>query len=317
MMVSTVVHTVIFLALALCLGNAIPPEKPKNDGPSFVSEGGDAEVEEIEKFTLAEPTPLNTEVDLNPQEMKDLGEIPPDLEMTAGIPDGDANSLGTGSAAGPESNLGGLGLNITASGLGPNAMGGLGGFDGKGGMGGTGKGTGLPGKGATFFGVKSLGTKICFVVDNSGSMKGPKWNTAVTELIAAVDKLNGRQAFYILFFSDKPLPMFSPNQPQNMIFATPQVKEKLAQWLYNVELKKGTNGSETMKMALALKPDIIYVLGDGEFTDKVVPELLAMEGVKTKINTIGFNMREGSRGDRDFSSIAKKFRGTYRVVKSQ
>ena len=80
---------------------------------------------------------------------------------------------------------------------------------GKGGLGGSGKGAGLPGKGASFFGVKSVGTRICFVVDNSGSMKGPKWNTAVTELIAAVEKLNGKQAFYILFFSDKPLPMFS------------------------------------------------------------------------------------------------------------
>lgn len=173
-----------------------------------------------------------------------------------------------------------------------------------------------PGAGntATFFGVPAKGKKFCFVVDNSRSMKGAKFQNALYELGMAIDKLKPDQSFYIVFFSDQPYPLFYPQSAAAPILATPQNKQLLAKWLPTVELHLKTKGSEAMKIALDLNVDAIYLLGDGAFTDNTVKELMAREPTRTKIHTIGFNMKEGSRQAKDFEEIAKKFYGTYREV---
>ncbi len=167
---------------------------------------------------------------------------------------------------------------------------------------------------ATFFGVPAKGKKFCFVVDNSRSMRGAKFENALYELGSAIDKLKPDQSFFIIFFSDQPYPLFYPQPAKDFVRATPQAKQLLARWLPTVELHLKTKGSEAMKLALELNPDAIYLLGDGAFTDNTAKELLAREYTRTKIHTIGFNMKEGSRQAKDFEEIAKKFYGTYREV---
>lgn len=173
-----------------------------------------------------------------------------------------------------------------------------------------------PGSGtsASFFGVPAKGKKFCFVVDNSGSMKGAKFENALYELATAIDKLTPTQSFYIIFFSDKPYPLFYPSPASGFVQAIPKNKQLLAQWLSTVELHKQTKGSEAMKLALDLGPDVIYLLGDGAFTDSTVKDVLAREAIRTKIHTIGFNMKPGSRPAKDFEAIAQKFYGSYREV---
>ena len=78
-----------------------------------------------------------------------------------------------------------------------------------------------------------------------------------------------------------------------------------------------TRGKEAMAHALSLRPDAIYLLTDGIFTDKAHDVLLTMEGNPTPIHTIyfdkeGFNQRD--RAVQILEGIAKKHNGTFRNV---
>ena len=149
MLISTIIHTVVFLALALTLGDAIM-SKPKDNGPEFTStENQSPEEPQLERFELGDPQYETSELDTDSLSMTEYDPVPQEAENNDDSPV--FEKRGGGSEATTDSNLGGLGLNINVGGLGPKAAGG-GGFDGGGGFGkGAGKGgdgTGFGGRGA-------------------------------------------------------------------------------------------------------------------------------------------------------------------------
>ncbi|MFP6574034.1 MAG: hypothetical protein VB912_02705, partial [Pirellulaceae bacterium] len=83
-------------------------------------------------------------------------------------------------------------------------------------------------------------------------------------------------------------------------------------WLYTVELCLQTRGSDAMKLALSLRPDAIYVLGDGAFTDNTTNQLTIPHNRRTPIFTLGMQVKE--RGKSQLTQIAKANNGTYRLV---
>jgi hypothetical protein len=144
MLISTIVHTVLFLVLALALGSAVETtQKPK--GPEFVATDTEStDQPELQAFDLGDPQ--YDPSDLDPNLMDKYDPVPQEAEFNDDSPNFEKKGGGTTSTA--DSNLGGLGLNINASGLGPAAKGG-GGFDGGGGFG---KSAGKGGDGAGFGG---------------------------------------------------------------------------------------------------------------------------------------------------------------------
>jgi hypothetical protein len=69
-----------------------------------------------------------------------------------------------------------------------------------------------------------------------------------------------------------------------------------------------------MKAAITMQPDVIYILGDGAFTDKTERLLTARHNRKIVINTLG--MQVNPRGQQQLTSIAKANQGTYRDVEA-
>ena len=67
-----------------------------------------------------------------------------------------------------------------------------------------------------------------------------------------------------------------------------------------------------MKMALSLRPDAIYVLGDGAFTDNTTNQLTVPHNRPTPIFTLGMEVPQ--KGKVQLAQIAKANHGTYRVV---
>lgn len=169
----------------------------------------------------------------------------------------------------------------------------------------------------SFFGIKGQGKKFCFIVDNSTSMTGARFRTALAELLYSVEKLQPDQVFYVCFFSDGAYPMFFPNITREMIPATIENKAKFREWLRFVELAPATLGSTAMKIGLDLEPDIMFLLGDGDFQDDTVREVLKRANPKTKLHTIGLDIQTRSRADAGFAAIARAFYGTYRNIKVQ
>ncbi|MGC4002538.1 MAG: hypothetical protein QM811_05095 [Pirellulales bacterium] len=166
----------------------------------------------------------------------------------------------------------------------------------------------------SFYGVRGQGKRFCFVVDNSASMRGYKMQNALQELVAAIDKLKETEYFYVVFFSDGAYPMFWPAMEQDMLPATDENKAKVAEWLTHVGLGPATRGLKAIRIAFDLKPDTIYLLGDGDFGDFTIAEAVRRKNAKITVHTIGLDIGRNSAAERGFRLIAETFKGTYRNV---
>ena len=139
-----------------------------------------------------------------------------------------------------------------------------------------------------------------------------RFHTALNELAKTVEQMTKDQYFYVIFFSDTAYPLFWPSPVSQLVPATRQNKERLHQWLYTVELCLHTRGEEAMQLALSLRPDAIYILGDGAFTDNTTTKLTQPHNRPTPIFTLGMEVPE--KGKAQLTRIAKSNKGTYRLV---
>jgi len=165
---------------------------------------------------------------------------------------------------------------------------------------------------ASFFGAKAQGTRFVFVVDNSNSMGGGRFETALNELMKTVEGMTPQQSFYVIFFSDTAYGLFHPQPAKTMVRATDDNKQKLRSWLGTVEMCLKTKGEEALKIAFGLQPDVIYILGDGRFTDRAGAMLVAPHNRRVPVHTLG--MEVDPIGKQEFQAIAKANNGTYRNV---
>jgi len=283
-LVSTLFHLVVFVILALCSFRIAQ----EDSAVAIISSRDvtDSEFEEIDDSFDLEVEPIE-DLSALPSEMPDPG-----LANLGEIASVDTTPLAdVGSMAAPTS-LADIGapFGSTGTGLASSGMG-----DG----------------GATFFGKRSSGRRFVFVVDNSNSMTKGRFETALHELVETVKKLGPEQEFYVLFFSDTAYPLFHPQPVSSYVKATPENKLKLRKWLTYVELCLRTDAAEAVEAALKLRPDAVYLLGDGEFTDNTVAVVKKLKD-KVPIHTLG--MEINPRGERDMRAISDATGGTYRAV---
>ena len=162
--------------------------------------------------------------------------------------------------------------------------------------------------GASFFGLEAAGRKFVFIVDRSGSMTGVKLDAAKAELIRAVRALPRGTQFCTVFFNTTHTAM-----PSNELArATESNKRAHFAWVSEVRAGGNTNPGSALKLALSLKPDVIWLLSDGIFDDAAADAINHLNaGRKTQIHTIAFYSR---RGEAVLRRIAAENRGRYRFV---
>lgn len=190
--------------------------------------------------------------------------------------------------------------------------------DGKGGMGigdfGRGRGNGE----GSFFKAKARGKKFVFIVDNSTSMRDGRFETARHELLKAVSKLEKDQSFYVILFSDTSYPMMWPQPAKDLLIATDKNKKLLTDWLMTVELCSGTKGKKAIEQAMALKPDVVFLLGDGAFSDDTIATANALNvptpphTAKISIHVLGMEVNDIER--KVLKQLSTDNNGTYSDV---
>ena len=151
-----------------------------------------------------------------------------------------------------------------------------------------------------------------FVIDNSNSMTKGRFETALNELLIAVGQLTAKQRFYVIFYSDTAYPLFHPRPAEDLVNATSRNKQRLRVWLDTVELCLKTNGKEAISAAFALDPDVIFVLGDGAFTDKASSFFASRPQKKIPLHTLGMEVKTSDSVA--FQKLAKSNGGTYKDV---
>lgn len=150
------------------------------------------------------------------------------------------------------------------------------------------------GGGPVFFGLggSAQGAKrIVYVVDRSGSMLGT-FTYVRRELERSIGGLRRSQKFHVIFFSaGTPL----ENPPGKLVSAIRARKEHLFEFLKDVHPEGSTNPEPAMRRALALEPDLIYFLTDGEFSPTLIEKLDRWnEDRRVKIFTIAYFDRRGA-----------------------
>jgi hypothetical protein len=122
---------------------------------------------------------------------------------------------------------------------------------------------------ATFVGMTtSNARRIVYVIDASGSMIR-SLQIVIEELARSLGTLSPRQQYAVIFFQRNEAVMVPP--ANRLVPATPEAQLQTLQWIDDRVIPAGrSNPLEAIERALALEPDVIFLLsenitGSGEF----------------------------------------------------
>ncbi len=163
-----------------------------------------------------------------------------------------------------------------------------------------------PWRQTSFFGIRARGQFFVYVVDQSGSMiDDDRLTRAKIELRRSVFALQPPQRFEVLFYNDEATPM--PGGPQ-LRPADQRTKEQLTSWLHLIGPDGGTEPRSAVALALALRPDAVFLLSDGDFPKGTVEAIARANSRKIPIHCV--DIAGGLAGDH-LQRIARDSGGQY------
>lgn len=168
-----------------------------------------------------------------------------------------------------------------------------------------------PGTGPVFFGLGQSARgarRIVYVVDRSASMLDT-FDYVRNELKRSISQLRRSQKFHVIFFNSGSL---LQNPPRKLVSAIEARKTSFFKFLDNIFPDGGTNPEPAMRRALALEPDLIYFLTDGEFQPVLLDTLDKLNRNRmVQIFTIAYF---DERGATLLEKIAREHGGAFKFV---
>jgi hypothetical protein len=160
-----------------------------------------------------------------------------------------------------------------------------------------------------FFKTEARATSVGFVVDCSSSMSGEKFQAVCNELAASILRLKADQKFFVVFFNNEFFPMSGRNAAPTLVPANRVNKEAILRFLGSASANGGTFPEPAICFLAALRPEVIYLLTDGEFTPLTDRAYRLLADSKATVHTIGF---ESGGRVATLEEIARRTTGTYR-----
>ncbi len=182
---------------------------------------------------------------------------------------------------------------------------------------------GVGGKTTTsVFGASGTGSRFVYVFDRSSSMDGFGGRPLVAakqQLLASLEGLQDIHQFQIVFYNERPS-VFNPNAPQppRLLFADPQGKRLAERFVQGISATGGTKHWEAIKLAIDMKPDVIFFLTDGS-ENPLSPNQLdtiqrQAERAGTTIHSIEFGGGPATGRYNFLARLAQQNRGQYVYV---
>jgi hypothetical protein len=163
-----------------------------------------------------------------------------------------------------------------------------------------------PWRQTSFFGIWARGQFFIYVVDQSGSMlDDDRLARAKIELRRSVFALQPPQSFEVIFYNEQATPMPGGPFPRS---ADQRNKDQLSAWLRLIGPDGGTEPKSAVIQALALAPDAVFLLSDGEYPKGTVEAIARANSRKIPIHCI--DMTGGIAGDH-LQRIARDSGGQY------
>jgi hypothetical protein len=119
----------------------------------------------------------------------------------------------------------------------------------------------------SMFGLVGEGYKFVYVMDRSGSMGGSgraSLKAVKAELTESLKTLDTVHQFQLIFYNERPV-LFNPSGIEGKLaFATDQNKERALRFLEVIQADGGTDHEQALRMATSMRPDVIFLLTDGD-----------------------------------------------------
>ncbi len=131
--------------------------------------------------------------------------------------------------------------------------------------------------GTSLFGIVGEGYKFVYVIDRSGSMGGEgrkSLQLAKAELIRSFQRLDRVHQFQIVFYNERPVVFNPTGTPGRLAFATDENKQRAVRFLDKIAADGGTDHESALRVAIRLRPDVIFFLTDAD-DPKLSPGQLA------------------------------------------
>ena len=166
------------------------------------------------------------------------------------------------------------------------------------------------------FGAKAEGSKFVYVLDRSGSTGGKLIAAAKAEILASIEKIDDVHQFQLVVYNEQPK-AFNPAGSGGLAFGTDANRAEVKKFLAGVAADGGTDHEAALSMAIRMRPDVIFLMTDGD-KPKLTPrqlERIDRLGPGIVIHTIQFG--EGPQtadGNGFMMKLAKQSGGAYTYV---
>jgi hypothetical protein len=166
------------------------------------------------------------------------------------------------------------------------------------------------------FGVTGQGTSFVYVFDRSLSMEGAPLAAAKRELLASLSTLKHVHQFQIIFYNEQPKILPAPQ----MLFADENGLRQAESFVGSITAAGGTDHLQALKLAMRLRPDVIFLLTDADEPPLTPKQLTDIHQNNTAIiNVIEFKYStapgKSSTPKRSFlHQLADQNRGQYKSI---
>ncbi len=177
---------------------------------------------------------------------------------------------------------------------------------------------GSPGEKAqvSLFGVKAQGAKFVYVLDRSGSTDGKLLAAAKAEILASIEKIDDVHQFQLVVYNERPK-AFNPAGPSGQLaFGTDANRSEVKRFLGTFEADGGTDHVAALSMAIRMRPDVVFLLTDGDKPLVTAQELARIDRVGPGIVIHAIQFGEGPHRDANgwMGKLARQSGGEYRYV---
>jgi hypothetical protein len=166
------------------------------------------------------------------------------------------------------------------------------------------------------FGLKGTGSAFVYVFDRSASMEdlgGKPLRAAKRQLIESLRFLGDEQQFQVIFYNDSTRTYRSTGGDSGLVFATAEERRRAERFVDSIRGEGGTDHMSALKLALAMGPDVIFLLTDAEggFTVSDLAAIGDFNRSGTVINAIEFGVGSQSGAGGSLRKVAEESRGQY------
>ncbi len=169
------------------------------------------------------------------------------------------------------------------------------------------------------FGAVGVGTRFVYVFDRSGSMDGfggRPLRAAQAELLESLNDLERINQFQIIFYNERPRVFNPTGGTPELVWGDDAGKQLAQRFVKGITAAGGTRHMEALRLALGMRPDVIFFLTDADEPQMTEDDLLRVRRLNrsASIHAIEFGYGPQRSGTNFLQQLAAQNQGKHVYV---